>query len=99
MAGCAAASLKASDMTQTSELAPREFSAILVELGRALLALQKPGGLAVTAEDIAAKLDPAIAPEIMVLQVFLPLVGHALEILGAQSGVPGSRWLGAPRAP
>ena len=80
------------------QLAPRELSAILVELGKALLAIQKPDGLAVTAENIAAQLDPAIAPEIMVLQVFLPLIGGALEILGTQSGVPAPRWMGAPNA-
>ena len=81
----------------TDPLAPRQLSAILAELGRALLALQKPGGLAVTAENIAAQIDPAIAPEIMVLQVFLPLVGDALEILGTQQGAYAPP-LGAPRA-
>ena len=80
-------------------LAPAAFSAGLVGLGKLLAAIQAPGGVAVTAENIAAQIDPAIAPEIMAAQVLLPLLAEVLEILGTQSGVPGSRWLGAPRAP
>ena len=79
-------------------LAPREFSAAVAGLGKLLAALQAPGGAAVTAENIAAQIDPAIAPEIMAAQLLLPLLADVLEILGTQSGVPGPRWMGAPRA-
>ena len=83
----------------TDPLAPREFSAGVAGLGKLLAAIQAPGGAAVTAENIAAQIDPAIAPEIMAAQLVLPLLAEVLEFLGTQSGVPGSRWLGAPRAP
>ena len=83
----------------SSELAPAAVSAGVTSLGKLRAALQAPGGVAVTAENIAAQIDPAIAPEIMAAQVLLPLLAEVLEILGTQQGVPGSRWLGAPRAP
>ena len=83
----------------TDPLAPREFSAGVAGLGKLLAALQAPGGVAVTAENIAAQIDPAIAPEIMAAQVLLPLLAEVLEILGTQQGAVGQRWLGAPRAP
>jgi hypothetical protein len=82
----------------TDPLAPREFSAAVAGLGKLLATIQAPGGLAVTAENIAAQIDPALAPEIMAAQILLPLLAEALEILGTQSGVAAPRWMGAPRA-
>ena len=82
----------------TDPLAPREFSAAVLGLGKLLAAMQAPGGLAVTAENIAAQIDPALAPEIMAAQILLPLLAEVLEILGAQSGAVAPRWPGAPRA-
>lgn len=80
------------------ELDPRAFSAGLVALGKLLAAIQAPGGVAVTAENVAAQVDPALAPEIIAAQVLIPLLADVLVILGTQPGVPGPRWLGAPRA-
>ena len=82
----------------TDSLAPREFSAGVLGLGKLLAAMQAPGGLAVTAENIAAQIDPALAPEIMAAQILLPLLAEVLEILGTQSGAVAPRWMGAPRA-
>lgn len=80
-------------------MSPGEFSQGLEALGKLLIAIQAPGGIAVTAENIAAKIDPALAPEIMAAQLMIPLLGAVLEILGTQSGVVAPRWMGAPRAP
>lgn len=82
----------------TDHLAPGAFSAGLVGLGKLLAALQKPDGAAVTIENLAAQIDPAIAPEIMAAQVILPLLADLLEFLGTQHGVSAPYWLGAPRA-
>ena len=82
----------------TDPLAPREFSAAVRGLGKLLAVMQAPGGLAVTAENIAAQIDPALTPEIMAAQILLPLLAEALEILGTQSGAVAPRWMGAPRA-
>lgn len=82
----------------TNQLAPREFSAALAGLGKLLIAFQNPNGLPVTIENLVAQIDPALAPEIMLAQVALPIIGAVLEQLGTQSGVPAPRWMGAPRA-
>jgi hypothetical protein len=82
----------------TSELAPGAFSAGLVGLGKLLAAIQAPDGAAVTVENLAAQIDPAIAPEIMAAQIILPLLAEVLEFLGTQQGVAAPRWPGAPRA-
>ena len=79
-------------------LAPREFSAGVAGLGKLLAALQAPGGAAVTAENIAAQIDPALAPEIMAAQILLPLLAEVLKILGTQRGAVAPRWMGAPSA-
>lgn len=81
-----------------NELAPGEFSAAVAGLGKFLAAVQAPGGAAVTAENLVAKIDPAIAPEIMAAEMLLPLLAEVLEILGTQPGVVAPRWMGAPRA-
>ena len=82
----------------TSELAPGEFSAGLVGLGKLLAAIQAPDGAAVTVENLAAKIDPALAPEIMAAQIILPLLAAVLEYVGTQQGAVAPRWMGAPRA-
>lgn len=82
----------------TDHLAPGAFSAGLVGLGKLIAVLQRPDGAAVTIENLAAQIDPAIAPEIMAAQIILPLLADLLEFLGTQSGVAAPRWMGAPRA-
>lgn len=82
----------------TDHLAPGAFSAGLVGLGKLITALQRPDGAAVTIENLAAQIDPAIAPEIMAAQIILPLLADLLEFLGTQQGVAGPYFLGAPRA-
>jgi len=82
----------------TSELAPGPFSAGLVGLGKLLAAIQAPDGAAVTVENLAAQIDPALAPEIMAAQIILPLLADLLEFLGTQQGAVAPRWMGAPRA-
>jgi hypothetical protein len=82
----------------TDQLAPGAFSAGLVGLGKLLAAIQAPDGAAVTIENLAAQIDPAIAPEIMAAQIILPLLADLLEFLGTQQGAVAPRWLGAPRA-
>lgn len=83
----------------TSELAPGAFSAGLVGLGKLLAAIQAPDGLPVTVENLAARIDPALAPEIMAAQIILPLLAAVLEFVGTQQGAVAPRWMGAPRAP
>jgi hypothetical protein len=68
-------------------IAPAALSAGLAGLGKLLIAAQAPGGMAVTAENIAAQIDPALVPEILAAQIVLPLFGAVLEILGTQFGV------------
>jgi hypothetical protein len=80
------------------ELDPGVFSAGVLALGKLLAAIQAPDGAVVTAENIAAQIDPALAPEIMTAQVVLLLFADVLEILGTQEGVAQPYWLGAPRA-
>lgn len=85
-------------MSQVDALAPGAFSAGVAALGKLVIAIQAPDGAAVSAENLAAQIEPALAPEIMAAQLILPLLGAVLEILGTQSGVAAPRWMGAPRA-
>jgi hypothetical protein len=75
-------------------IAPAALSAGLAGLGKLMTAIQAPDGAIVTAENIAAQIDPALAPEIMAAQVILPLLAAVLEILGTQSGVAAASPVG-----
>lgn len=81
-----------------NNLAPREFSAGLVKIGKLIAAIQRPDGVAVTIENLAAQISPELALEIAGAQVTLMLLAAALEFLGTQQGVVAPRWNGAPRA-
>lgn len=81
-----------------NELAPGVFSADLVKIGKFIAAVQAPDGVAVTIENIAAQVDPALALEIAGAQVTLLLLAAALEFVGTQQGVAAPYWNGAPRA-
>ena len=85
-------------MDYQQELAPRAFSAGLVGLGKLLVAIQAPNGAAVTIENLAAQIDPALLPEIRAAQIIIPFLATLLEFLGTQQGVVAPYWLGAPRA-
>lgn len=85
-------------MSQVDALAPGAFSAGVAALGKLLIAFQAPDGLPVTIENIVARIDPALAGEILLAQALLPIIGAVLERLGTQTGVAAPRWMGAPRA-